>query len=81
MTLDFFVRLPFNAVPSQLEDEVLVRLGITAGPVMGFAAIISLMIYSRYNLSRERHAEIIRSLHEKTAGDNPQRPATLQQAG
>ncbi len=62
VTLDLFVRLPFEAVPGQLADGVLVRLGITAGPIMGLAALIALAVYSRYSLTRERHAEIIRAL-------------------
>jgi len=41
----------------------LMRLGITAGPVMGAAAIISLLIYSRYNLTREMHREVITALN------------------
>lgn len=62
--LDLFVRLPFDAVPGRLEDDVLVRLGIMAGPVMGFAAIFSLLAYSRYKLNRERHREILQALQE-----------------
>ena len=49
--LDLFVRLPFEAVPGQLDEGVLTRLGITAGPVMGLSAVVSLALYSRYKLS------------------------------
>jgi len=63
IALDLFVRLPFEAVPGQLSEGVLMRLGITAGPVMGAAAIISLLIYSRYNLTREMHREVITALN------------------
>ena len=59
------IRLPFEAVPGQLADDVLVRLGITAGPVMGFAAIISLAVYSRYRLNRARHQEILAALEDR----------------
>ena len=41
---------------------MLVRLGITAGPIMGLAGIVSITIYTRYRLSRERHAEVLRAL-------------------
>ncbi len=63
--LDLFVRLPFEAVPGQLEADVLFRLGITAGPIMGLAAVISLLIYSRYRLNRLRHREIMQILEAR----------------
>lgn len=66
IALDLFVRLPFEAVPGQLDSDVILRLGITAGPVMGFAALTSLLIYSRYNLDRKRHAEVLRLLRERS---------------
>lgn len=66
VTLDLFVRLPFEAVPGELADDVLVRMGITAGPVMGFAAIISLAVYSRYRLNRARHQEILDGLRVRS---------------
>lgn len=80
--LDVFVRLPFEAIPGEISEDVLVRLAITAGPIMGAAAIISLAIYSRYDLSRADHAKIIRTLEARvrsrgastTASDLP--PAT-----
>lgn len=62
IALDLYVRLPFEAVPGQLDDNVLVRLGISAGPVMSITAFISLAVYMRYQLSRERHQEILRQL-------------------
>ena len=63
--LDLFVRLPFEAVPGQLDEGVITRLGITAGPVMGLSAIVSLAFYSRYKLSRDRHREILEKLSER----------------
>lgn len=61
-TLDFFVRLPFGAVPGEVSGDVIFRLGIAAGPMMGIAAIISILFYSRYDLSRERHNQILKEL-------------------
>jgi len=63
--LEYFVRLPFKAVPGELEADVLVRMGLTAGPIMGLAAVFSLLIYSRYNLPRERHQEILQGLQDR----------------
>ena len=59
------MRLPFKAVPGELEADVLIRMGLTAGPIMGLAAVFSLLIYSRYNLPRERHQEILQSLKDR----------------
>ena len=64
--LEYFVRLPFKAVPGELDPDVLVRLGITAGPIMGISALASLAIYNRYNLSRKRHDEIMTALQRRT---------------
>jgi Na+/melibiose symporter-like transporter len=60
--LEYFIELPFKAVPGALEADVLTRLGLTAGPMMGASALIALVIYSRYNLTRDRHKEIMDSL-------------------
>ena len=64
VALDVFVRLPFEAVPGQLDDGVLTRLGIAAGPVMAISAIISLVVYTRYKLNRKRHQEILKALEK-----------------
>ena len=63
--LDYFVRLPFEAIPGQLDEDVLFRLGFTAGPIMGVAAIISLSIYTLYRLNREEHQNIIASINAR----------------
>ena len=64
IALDVFVHLPFEAVPGQLEEEVITRMGVMAGPIMGIAAFISLFVYSRYNLTRKRHQEIMALLSD-----------------
>lgn len=63
--LEYFVRLPFKAVPGELDADVLFRMGLTAGPIMGLAAVFSLLIYSRYNLPRSRHEEILQGLQDR----------------
>lgn len=42
--LEYYVRLPQQAIPGELDADIIMRLGITAGPIMGVAAIISLLI-------------------------------------
>ena len=63
--LEYFVRLPFKAVPGELDADVLFRMGLTAGPIMGLAAVFSLLIYSRYNLPQSRHKEILQALKDR----------------
>ena len=65
VVLDLYVRMPFEAMPGQLDSDILFRLGIIAGPVMALSAVISLFIYNKYNLSRERHQEITRLLQQR----------------
>ncbi|MEM9624093.1 MAG: MFS transporter [Pseudomonadota bacterium] len=67
LMLDWFVRMPFDAVPGQLEEDVIFRLGLAAGPIMATAAAISVLFYSRYNLTRERHADILDQLRARAA--------------
>lgn len=62
LMLDYFVRLPFEAVPGEVPDDVLMRFGITAGP-----ALISLLLYARYQLTREPHAEVLAELAQREA--------------
>ena len=63
--LEYYVRLPFKAVPGELEAAVLIRMGLTAEAIMGLVAVFSLLIYSRYNLPRERHQEILQGLQDR----------------
>ncbi len=63
--LDAYIRLPTGALPGELESDILLRLGIVAGPVMAIAAFISIFIYSKYDLNRERHQEITRLLQQR----------------
>ena len=41
--LEYYVRLPQQAIPGKLDADIIMRLGITAG-FMGIAAIFSLLI-------------------------------------
>ena len=63
--LEHYVRLPMQAIPGELDAETITRLGITAGPIMGVAAIFSLLIYNLYNLNRDRHQQILQQLSER----------------
>lgn len=67
LMLDFYVRLPEAAIPGELEQGILTRLAITAGPIMGASALISVAIYSMYNLNRQRHTQILEEIEARTA--------------
>ena len=72
--LDVFVVLPFEAVPGQVDEDVVFRMGLAAGPLMSVGALIAIPIYARYRLTRSEHAEILDALSardEKEAGDAP----------
>jgi len=63
--LDWFVGMPIDAVPGELDSGVVFRLGIAAGPIMAIAGAISVIFYSRYKLTSERHAEILQELEKR----------------
>lgn len=65
LMLDWFVKMPFEAVPGQVDAEVIFRLGLVAGPIMALAASVSIVFYMQYDLTREKHQQIMRSLAER----------------
>lgn len=65
IALDLYVRLPFEAVPGQLDEGILTRMGIVAGPAMAFSAVIAVFVYSRYDLTAARHREIVAQLDKR----------------
>lgn len=65
--LDVAVEIPFDAVPGQVDPDVIFRLGLSAGPFMGAAALVAIYFYLKYDLTAERHAEILAEIEEKKA--------------
>ena len=61
--LDWFIGIPIDAVPGEVERDVIFRLGIAAGPLMAIAGVISIFFYSQYRLTRDRHEEILNELN------------------
>ena len=62
MMLDWFIVIPIDAVPGEVDSDVIFRLGIAAGPFMAIAGVISIFFYAQYSLTRERHTDIMRDL-------------------
>lgn len=64
--LDLYIVFPFDAVPGEVDSEVIWRLGLFGGPIMCIAGICALPFYARYRLTRARHREILNELERKT---------------
>lgn len=62
ISLDLFIILPFEAVPGEIDGDVVWRLGVMSGPIMAFAALVSLAFYGRYRLTRAEHDRILDEL-------------------
>lgn len=73
IALDVYVVLPFEAIPGQLDEPTLTRMGIVAGPIMALSAILAVFAYSRYNLTASRHREIISTLNKRRLIDRSNR--------
>lgn len=64
--LDLYIVFPFDAVPGEVDADVIWRLGLFAGPIMCIAGFCALPFYARYRLTRAKHLEILQEL-EKTS--------------
>ena len=71
MALDLYVVFPFDAVPGQVDEATITRMGIVAGPIMALSAMFAVFIYSRYDLTAARHHEILVELENRTSDRNP----------
>lgn len=69
--LDLFIRIPFNAVPGQVDSDIIFRLGLVGGPIMGLGALIAIPFYARYHLTGSEHRKILDELESKKAGHVP----------
>ncbi len=66
-----FINWPRGAEIDSAADvpaETLVHLGLFYGPVVAGFSIVALWCYTRYNLSRERHARILEELSARRQG-------------
>lgn len=52
------VKLSTGAIPGQVADDVIFRLGVVAGPCAALGAVISIFFYANYRLSKAEHAQI-----------------------
>lgn len=61
------IKFPVGAKPGEVPANILWELGIVDGPMIAIPSIAALMFYARYNINKERHAEIRTALHERHA--------------
>ena len=54
---------------ADVPPDTLVHLGLFYGPVVAGFAIVALWCYQHYNLTRERHAEILEALNARRQAD------------
>jgi GPH family glycoside/pentoside/hexuronide:cation symporter len=53
-----FIAFPTDAAPGDVPASTLAELGLLYGPGIGVVGLISFYFFSKYNISRKRHAEI-----------------------
>lgn len=68
MVLDF-VKMPEDVMPGDVAPEVLFKLGLIVGPILGVLFIIPFIIANRLSLTRAKHAEIQDALRERNGGN------------
>ena len=69
LLLDHVIEFPRGAVPGEVDADTLWTLGFTAGVVLPACYTVAWYCYSRYHLTRERHAEIQAALAARRADD------------
>lgn len=63
--LDVFVVFPTDAVPGEVDSDVIWRLGFLDGPIICIVGLCALPFYARYRLTQARHREILNELERK----------------
>lgn len=61
LALDF-ISFPKNAMPGSVDPDVIFNLGFVQGPGTSIFTLASLVLYLRYSLTRDKHAEIVSEL-------------------
>ena len=85
--LQYIVVMPFGAVPGQVADDVILRLGLVSGPLAALASLAAVFAYGGYSLTRADHAEIRAQLdareeeERRAAATSPQPEGAPARAG
>ena len=67
ITLAYYADLPANSVPGELDEGILFRMGLLAA-LFSIGAIVAVWFYGRYNLDKDRVAEIQRQISVRAEG-------------
>ena len=62
-----WVGIPALSQPGAVAADALVRLGLAAGPIAAASFLVPLYLFTRFDLSRARHAELRGILDERAA--------------
>jgi Na+/melibiose symporter-like transporter len=73
------IAFPKGAKPGQVPEDVLFQLGLIDGPLASLPAVIGIVFYARYQITKQRHAEIQRELAARR-GPVASEPAPLPDA-
>jgi Na+/melibiose symporter-like transporter len=65
-----WVGIPALTEPGSVSDDALFRLGVAAGPIAAASFLIPLWLFTRFDLSRARHAELRRTLESSQAAES-----------
>lgn len=61
------IAFPVRAEPGTIPSDKLTELGLFNGPMMALVMAVGVIYFTRYNLTRHRHAEILQTLRERSA--------------
>ena len=64
-----YVDFPVGAVAGEVSDEIIFNMGLINGPILHLFYFVPLIIYSRYRLTRGRHAEVRLELAEAASSN------------
>ena len=62
-----YIEFPTNAVPGEIAEETIFALGIIDGPFAMVWGLVAAILYGRYAITRQYHAEIQQKLAERAA--------------
>ncbi|WP_188109633.1 MFS transporter [Pseudohalioglobus sediminis] len=65
LLLDYVIGFPQSASPDTVATETVFRLGVVGGIIVPLFYIVPFYMATRYNISRQRHAEIRTALAER----------------
>lgn len=61
------INFPKQAPPGTVDEDVIFYLGLSQGPLTSIFTFCGLLLYMRYRLTRQRHAEIVAELEVRRA--------------